>query len=359
VRLLLVIAELRHGGAERIVVELAADACRRGDVVMVASGGGPWVQRVLEAGADHAVVPLQRRAALATLAGAGRLAAVIRGFQPDVVHAHNLRAALAAVLALSRRGGRRSALLSTVHGLAPDDYRAAAWLLRLAGGGTVVACAPAVGRALLDAGFPAGRLDVVTNGVAVQAPSEPELEAARRRFGTGSRPLVVGIGRLVDQKAWPTLIEAARHIHDADVLVAGDGPLRGRLEAAAAEAGGRVRFVGVVEEPAALLRLARCVVSTSRWEGLPLALLEALTLGAPVVATQVGGIADLIPPDAALLVQPGDPVATAGAVNRVLTEPDLAERLSCAARAASHAWSLDAMLAGYRQRYGACVSDRM
>jgi glycosyltransferase involved in cell wall biosynthesis len=357
VRLLLVIAELRHGGAERIVVELAADARRRGDVVTVASGGGPWVQRVLAAGAGHAVVPLERRSALATLAGARRLAAVIRGFRPDVVHAHNLRAALAAALALSRHGRRPSALLSTVHGLPPHDYRAAARLLRLAGG-AVVACAPAVGRALLDAGFPAGRLDVVTNGVAVQTPSEPDLEAARRRFAIGSRPLVVGIGRLVDQKAWPTLIEAARRIHGADVLAAGDGPLRGGLEAAAAEAGGLVRFVGAVEQPAALLRLARCVVSTSRWEGLPLALLEALTLGAPVVATRVGGIADLVPSGAALLVQPGDPVASAAAVNRVLTEPELAERLSCAARAASHAWSLDAMLAGYRERYAACVSDR-
>jgi glycosyltransferase involved in cell wall biosynthesis len=354
VRLLLVIAELRHGGAERIVVELAADASNRGDAVLVASGGGPWVERVLAAGAGHAVVPLERRSPLTTLSAARRLAGVVRGFRPDVVHAHNVRAGLAAGLALARPA-RRTALLTTLHGLAPGDYAAAARLLRLAGG-TVVACAPSVGRALLDAGFPAGRLDVVTNGVAVQAPSEHDLDAARRRFAIGGRPLVVGLGRLVAQKAWPTLIEAARRMHDADVLVAGDGPLRGRLEAAAAEAGGRVRFVGAVQQPAALVRLARCVVSTSTWEGLPLALLEALTLGAPVVATRVGGIADLVPPEAALLVQPGDPAAAAAAVNRVLTEPDLAERLSRVARAASRAWALDAMLAGYRDRYAARAS---
>ena len=355
-RLLLVVAAMRHGGAERIVVELAADAARRGGRVAVASAGGPWVERVLASGAHHATVPLERRSALATLVAARRLAAVVRAFRPDLVHAHNVRAALASGLALARPG-RRPPLLTTVHGLAPADYPAAARLLRLTGG-TVVACAPAVGQALLDAGFPADRMEVVTNGVAVQAPAQSDLDAARRRFAVGRRPLVVGVGRLVEQKAWPTLIEATRRIEDADVLVAGDGPLRGPLQAAAADAGGRVRFVGPVEQPAALLGLARCVVSTSAWEGLPLALLEALTLGAPVVATRVGGIADLVPPGAALLVPAGDPAAVAAAVNRVLTEPGLAERLARAARAASRAWSLDAMLARYRDCYAARVNDR-
>jgi glycosyltransferase involved in cell wall biosynthesis len=220
----------------------------------------------------------------------------------------------------------------------------------------VIACAPAVGRSLLSAGFPARRLEVITNGVAVEPPSEAELAAARRRFAVSRRPLVVGIGRLVTQKAWPTLIEAARWLQDVDVLVAGDGPLRAELEAAAATAGNRVRFVGPVERPAALVGLARCVVATAAWEGLPLALLEALTLGAPVVATAVDGVADVVPPDAAMLVPPGDPVAVAAAVNRVLAEPELAARLSRAARDVSGAWALEEMLARYRARYAACVT---
>jgi glycosyltransferase involved in cell wall biosynthesis len=350
-RLLLVVAAMRHGGAERIVVQLSADAVRHGDTVTVASAGGPWVEQVRAAGADHVLVPLDRRSAPATLGAAIRLAGVVRRFRPELVHAQNVRATVAAALALARPG-RRPALLTTLHGLAPQDYHSAARLLRLAGS-KVIACAPAVGRALLAAGFPAGRLEVVTNGVAVEPPSEAELAAARRRFGVGGRALVVGIGRLVPQKAWSTLIEAARQLHDVDVLVAGDGPLRAELEAAAAAAGSLVRFVGPVERPAALVALAHCVVSTAAWEGLPLALLEALTLGAPVVATAVGGVADVVPPDAAVLVPPGDATAVATAVNRVLADPALAERLSRAARAASGAWALDTMLAGYRARYAA------
>jgi glycosyltransferase involved in cell wall biosynthesis len=347
---------MRHGGAERIVIQLAADAVRRGDVVTVASAGGPWVEQVHAAGADHVLVPLDRRSVPATLAGSVRLAAVVRRFRPELVHVQNVRATVAAALALALvRPGRRPALLTTVHGLAPPDYRSAARLLQLAGS-KVVACAPAVGRALRAAGFPPGRLEVIINGVAVEPPSEADLAAARRRFAVGSRALVVGIGRLVPQKAWPTLIEAARQLQDVDVLVVGDGPLRAELTAAAATAGNRVRFVGPAERPAALIALAHCVVSTAAWEGLPLALLEALALGAPVVATAVDGVADVVPQDAAVLVAPGDPTAVAAAVNQVLADPALAVRLSRAARAASEAWTLERMLAEYRAQYAACVT---
>jgi len=353
-RLLLVVAAMRHGGAERIVVQLAADAVRRGNAVTVASAGGPWVEQVLEAGAGHELVALDRRSALATLGAVGRLALVVRRFRPEIVHAQNVRATVAAALALVGPG-RRPALLTTLHGLAPRDYPAAAGLLRLAGG-KVIACAPSVGRSLLAAGFPVGRLEVITNGVAIQPPSDAELAVARQRFAVGSWPLVVGIGRLVTQKAWPTLIETARQLQDVDVLVAGDGPMRAELQAAAATAGNHVRFVGPVEQPAALVRLARCVVSTAAWEGLPLALLEALALGAPVVATAVDGVVDVVPPDAAVLVPPGDPAAVAAAIKRVLTEPGLAERLSRAARDASEAWALEPMLDRYRARYAASVT---
>jgi glycosyltransferase involved in cell wall biosynthesis len=137
-------------------------------------------------------------------------------------------------------------------------------------------------------------------------------------------------------------------------VVAGTGPLQAELQAAG---DGRVRFVGVVENPAALLGLAACAVSTSVWEGLPLALLEALSLGVPVVATAVDGVCDVIPPDSAILVPPNEPAAVAAAINRVLEEPELAERLSLAARRAAAGWTPEAMLAGYRARYAAARPD--
>ena len=115
-------------------------------------------------------------------------------------------------------------------------------------------------------------------------------------------------------------------------------------------------FLGVVDDVAALVGLAQCVVSTSRWEGIPLAVLEALSLGAPVVATAVDGIADLVPADAALLVPQDDPAAIAAAIGRVLADRDFAAQLSASALAAAPRWSIGAMLARYRRAYLAAVA---
>jgi glycosyltransferase involved in cell wall biosynthesis len=354
-RLLQVVAELRPGGAERIVLELLDDARRHGDTVAVASAGGPWVAR-LDPAVTHFHVPLRRRSTVTTLGAARPLRAVLRSFQPDVVHAHNLRATVA-VGAARMTVVARPRLLTTLHGVAPPDYASAARLLRMAGG-RVVACAPAVARSLQAAGFPASRIEVIVNGAGLRAPAASQVDALRVRLRVGNRPLVVGIGRLALQKSWTTLIEAMRRVDGADALVAGEGPMREALEGAAAAAGGRVRFVGAVDDVASLLQLADCVVSTSTWEGLPLSLLEALSLGRPVVATAVDGVRDIVPPDAAVLVPPQDPEAVATALGRVLRDRGLADRLSLAARATASAWTPQRMMVSYRACYAAiCARD--
>jgi glycosyltransferase involved in cell wall biosynthesis len=323
-RLLQVVAELRPGGAERIVLELAADASRHGDTVAVASAGGPWVARLHQA-VTHFDVPLRRRSTVATLTAAWPLRAVLRDFRPDVVHAHNLRATVAVAAALSTVAARPR-LLTTVHGLAPPDYPAAARLLRMTGA-RVVACAPAVARSLQAAGFPASGIEIIVNGAGLRPPAASRVDALRAQLEVGDRPLVVGVGRLAPQKSWTTLVEAMRWVDGADALVAGEGPMREALEEAAAAAGGRVRFVGAVDDVASLLHLADCVVSTSTWEGLP-------------------------------LVPPHDPEAVATAIGRVLHDQSLADRLSLAARATASAWTAERMLASYRACYAAiCAQD--
>ncbi len=356
-RILHVIAALEPGGAERMVIDLAAEAVRRGDAVAVASAGGAWLPRLQQAGVQHVTIGLDRRQSVATVRSGVALARALRRFRPDVVHTHNVRPTLAARVAMLGAVGRsrpaRSSLLTTVHGLAPADYRAAARLLRMASGLTI-ACTPAVARSLTAAGFPASRLRTIANGAALEAASLERLERMARELGVDrgkGRRLVVGIGRLVDQKDWPVLIEAADLLDDVDVLVAGEGPLRAELQEQSARRRNPVRFVGTVDDVAALFGLARCTVSTSRWEGLPLALLESLSIGVPAVATAVDGIIDMVPQDAALLVPAGDPHAVANAVRQVLDDRALAASLSQRARAASHAWAPAAMQEAYRQTY--------
>lgn len=349
-RILHVLPSLAPGGMEQLAIQLAADAVGHGDVVVVAAGPGAWAGRVARAGATHAEMPATTRgAALGMATATVRLARCTRRLRPHVVHSHNVRATVMAraALAVARH---RAALVPTLHGVAPGDYGAASRILRHLAP-RVITCAPSVARSLAAAGFPAERIEVITNGARLRPASAERQAALRASLKLGSAPLVVGIGRLVAQKNWPLLIEAARRLDGPSFAVAGEGPLRQELANLARRSGDRVRFLGAVDDIAALVGLASCVVSTSTWEGLPLALLEALSLGAPVVATATGGVADAVPATAALLVAPGDPDLVSGAISRVLADEDLAAQLRRQALTAAQAWRPERMLGQYRDAY--------
>jgi glycosyltransferase involved in cell wall biosynthesis len=360
VRVLHVLPGMSPGGMETMVIQLAADAVARGDQVVVASAPGDWVSKVTAAGARHCPLPVTgRRATAVPAAGAATaiLARCVNTWGPDIIHSHNVRATAMARLASAARRSRHAVpvLVPTLHGIAPPDYAAASQILRRTAR-RVIACAPAVARSLSAAGFDPGRIDVIVNGAEL-APASPErLAGMRASLGLQSAPLIVGVGRLVPQKNWPVLIAAAASAHGCVVVVAGDGPLRAQLTDLAAQAGGIVRFPGAIADIPALVGLAACVVSTSSWEGLPLAVLEALSAGVPVVATAVDGIADIVPADAALLVPPDDPAAVAAAISRVLTDSELAARLRANALAAASGWGTAAMLDGYRRAYLAALA---
>ena len=136
---------------------------------------------------------------------------------------------------------------------------------------------------------------------------------------------MLAVGRLATQKGFGTLIQAAgqwqRRPAVPLVIIAGDGPLDAELRHQAGAAGVAVRFLGPRRDVPALLGAADVVVVPSTWEGQPLIVQEALRAGRPLVATRVGGIADLTGDDGAVLVPPGDPVALATAVTRILDDP--------------------------------------
>ena len=116
------------------------------------------------------------------------------------------------------------------------------------------------------------------------------------------------------------------------LLIAGEGPLDAELRRQAGTDGVAVRFLGPRGDVPALLAAADVVVVPSTWEGQPLIVQEALRAGRPLVATRTGGIPALTGEDGALLVPPGDPVALAAAVSRLLDDPQAAARLAAAAR---------------------------
>jgi glycosyltransferase involved in cell wall biosynthesis len=190
-------------------------------------------------------------------------------------------------------------------------------------------------------GLPRHKTVVIRNGIdAAALVRVPSREEARRRFGLPENATVLGsVGRLAAQKGQIDLIEAlpaiaARH-PEVRLLIAGEGPERPALEERIRHLGleERAALLGHVEEVPAFLRALDVFVLPSLWEGLPLALLEAMAMGLPVVASRAIGIAEAIDHGACgLLVAPRDREAMAQAVVSVLDDPGRAARLGAAAR---------------------------
>jgi glycosyltransferase involved in cell wall biosynthesis len=184
--------------------------------------------------------------------------------------------------------------------------------------------------------------EVIAHGIDVDGVRRHlgERDAVRAELGIGDDELLaVTVANLREKKGYPVLLAAARRVVDAGAPVifvaAGQGPLEAELRSRLSELdlGDRFRLLGYVPDAARLVAGADVFVLASEHEGLPLAVMEALALGVPVVATRVGGIPELVEDGASgLLAPPGDPSALADAVLAV-TDPATRDRLAAGAAA--------------------------
>ncbi|MGH3003191.1 MAG: glycosyltransferase family 4 protein [Gaiellaceae bacterium] len=172
------------------------------------------------------------------------------------------------------------------------------------------------------------RIEVLVN------PAPPARHVDPEPLGAGT---FVFVGRLTEQKALPVLLEALREVDGAQLVLVGDGPERDRLARRADELGvaARTRFAGALprEQVLAYLAGARAAVLPSAWENLPHAVVEALSVGTPVVATAVGGVPEVVRDGGnGLLVPANDPAALARALRDVVSDDALHARLAAGAR---------------------------
>lgn len=197
----------------------------------------------------------------------------------------------------------------------------------------------AVVPSLLETGLPAERVHVVLNGVDVHAlragaglpPSPVEAPGAVDRPGpsSGCRPAVVANGRLSEAKGYATLLHAHARVRaagiDHELVIMGEGPQRGELESLARDLGvtDSVSLPGFVREPHRRMATADLFVLSSITEGLPLTLLEAMSIGVPIVATRCEGGPAFLLEDGRYgdLVPSGSVDALAGAIERHLLDP--------------------------------------
>lgn len=253
-----------------------------------------------------------------------------------LVHAHGVRAAAAALLPARRR----VPLVITLHGLhslrrSRGAATPAARLLNrvvLGSAERVLVLGEADRRAVLDRGLvPRDRVHRIH--AAHQRRARVDRRAARRFLGLpDSADVVLWLGRLAVEKDPLTFLRTLQYLEGGDRigLMVGDGPLlpelRARVEAAHLR--GRVRFTGWLDDPAPALSASDVFVSTSRWEGLPVAALEAAAAGLPLVLSDCPGNRDLVAEGIpAVLVPPGRADLAAGELSRLLERADLRQRL--------------------------------
>jgi glycosyltransferase involved in cell wall biosynthesis len=201
----------------------------------------------------------------------------------------------------------------------------------------VVAVSRALGDLLASRGVRRDRLSVVPNVFDDTAYQILSRAAARARLGVPSHGFRVGwVGRLTPEKGPDLFLSALPSLADLPVTVSvvGDGPRNNGLAARASAlgVGERITWHGVVRNAGALLGALDVLVLSSRTEGTPIVLLEAMAAGVPIVATNVGGVPDLLSQREAYLVPPETPDALAAAIRSVYEVPAGAAQRARAAR---------------------------
>jgi glycosyltransferase involved in cell wall biosynthesis len=344
IRVLEVLASLRRAGAERVAVSLACalDPARfETEVVSLYDAFPEGFENALE-NAGVTVRHLGKRPRFDPRMYP-RLVRVMREFQPGIVHTHSyvMRYTLPAALAAGR-----PAMVHTVHNLARHEVDAIGrWIHRAAfrTGAAAVAVSPEVARSFREY-YGSDPAAVIPNGVDLD------------RYHEGARGCgrIVSVARLEPQKNPLGLIEAfARGLKDEPgwrLLLAGDGSLRESARERARHLGvaDRVDFLGARADMPEILADCDVFALASDWEGSPMAVIEAMAAGLPVVATAVGGVPDLVENGVTgLLVSPGDPEALGGALLALSRDPQRRQALGAAARRRAARFGVRQMVAGY------------
>ena len=373
IRVLRAITWLPVGGIERRIVDVLPRLDRsRFEVSLVClRERGPLADELEAAGIPVAVIRFRNRW---DQRGLRQLARLMREREIDVVHSQMYRSNVPATVA-ARMAGKRH-VWSQIHNVDSWDSRRQVavdrWLCRWREG--ILAVSEGVRRdAIEKLRLPAERVRVLYNGVDLSrfAPGG-DRDSLRREIGVGEDDFVfLFAARLVEQKRPQDFLELARRLlgstahrargEPARFWLAGDGKLRGELEAQAASIAGheRIRFLGPRDDMPRVMAAADALVMTSTREGFSNSLLEALASGLAVIATDVGGNSEAIRSGQdGLIVPPLDPEALWVAGRSVLDDAPLCDALRKNGRERAQAFSVEAMVRNLEDLYEGSVRAR-
>lgn len=328
-KVLHVAAPGRAGGLESVLLDLTGGLHRLGHGAVLAAvvepgdGEHPVAVRAESLGVDVRLLTVAPRAYLHEYR---QLLALIKRVCPEVVHTHGYRADIVAGLAATSSG---VPWVSTVHGFTGGDRknRIYEWLqirsYRRAQ--AVVAVSRPIRQRLLSAGIRPDAIELLPNAWS----SKPLLDRSAARASlrvVDGRPLIGWVGRLTREKGADLFVEALALIphRNWQASIVGDGRERRALELQAVRLGiaDQVTWHGMLSDAAAIYPAFDCWVLSSRTEGTPIALFEAMAAHVPAVVTAVGGVPDVVSGSEALVVGTENPAAIAGAIAEVLAKPE-------------------------------------
>ena len=342
-RVLLLVTSMARGGAERQVVDLAAELQARGWTACVLSMITPSDFRDELAAAGVELASLEMTQGRPSVGALLRYRSFVRRWKPRVIHAHMVHANLLA--RIGRLITPRTPVVCTVHSVVEGRrWREIAYRLtdRLSSATTAVSRA-ATERYVRVGAAPRGRIITIPNGFDFSRAVTPagSRDGIRRELGAGDAFLWLAVGRLIPEKGHDMLLHAfsrVRSVHtSARLVIAGEGEqspmLHGLIRDLALTAS--VRLLGERRDVPSLLAAADAFVMSSRWEGLPMVLLEAAAQQLPIVATDVGGCGEVAVPElGAVLTQPNGKAIAAGMLE--VMEMTAAERAKVGAALRDH-----------------------
>jgi glycosyltransferase involved in cell wall biosynthesis len=343
-KVLHVVAPGPVGGLERVVQTLVPGQLGDGMEVHVAVildldrvNGSHFLDTINEAGPHVHAWPLPPRAY-----GRERmnLTDLCRSVRPDVVHTHGYRADVVDGLAAVRLG---IPVVSTAHGFPEGGWKNRTYLQLQRRAHRRFSAVVGVSRPVADelrrARVPGHRIHCIPNAWSGDEPRY-DRQTARRRLEVPEDGLRVGfVGRLSEEKGCDLFLDALARMGNDSVAasVIGDGPRRGVLEERAGALGleDRVRWHGLVPGAGELMKAFDVFVLSSRTEGTPIVLFEAMAAGVLIVATKVGGVPDVLDDEEALLVEP-DASELGNAIASVLADPVAGRQRADRARTRLH-----------------------
>lgn len=330
-RLLFVITSLDFGGAETQVVELAANFRRRGWVVGVVSLLRPRAFEAELSDAGVELFSLNMVRGLPDPMGVLRLARIYRRFSPSIVHSHMVHANL--VARTTRLFAPVHSLVSTAHNVTEGGswmtraYRLTDPLTEL----TTNVSHGGVERYIGMGAVPSAKCIYMPNGINLTRfrRDDSARDSIRQALGVSTEFVWLAVGRLTLQKDYPTMLEAFSSVPtNSRLWIVGDGELRAECEdlVGALSLRDRVSFLGRRSDVSDLMSAADGYVLSSAWEGLPMVLLEAAASGLPAVATDVGGVSEIIQPGAGHLLSSNAPSELGRTMHLVEESPDQLRR---------------------------------